>query len=137
VPKKDSIEKALQILKQAKKPDVEKVILNTKTTQPLKKDPLKDIAFINKVSKGEVKGLSKEALDAMQGVKTVKEAMQKAKSAGVEDEIRRVYPLEGSRFDLSKNKKGFLQVGKVDEAEAKLMEEARKYKSAEEFVKAQ
>lgn len=82
-----------------------------------------------------VKWLSKEAMNAMKGVKTVKEAMEKAKSSGVEDEIRRVYPLEGSRFDLSKNKKGFLQVGKVDEAEAKLMEEAKKYKSAEEFVK--
>lgn len=144
MPKKDSIEKALQILKQAKKPDVEKVILNTKTTQPLKKDPLKDIAFINKVSKGEVKGLSKEALDAMQGVKTVKEAMQKAKSAGVEDEIRRVYPLEGSRFDLSKNKKGFVQVGKVDgvidfnkqNGLETLVKEAKKYNSADEFFKA-
>ena len=90
-------------------------LYDEKAIKALKKDPFKDLKFINKVSKGEVQGLSKEALDAMQGVKTVKEAMQKAKSAGVEDEIRRVYPLEGSRFDLSKNKKGFVQVGKVDD----------------------
>lgn len=40
---------------------------------------------------GEVKGLSKEALNAMKGVKTVREALEKAKSAGVEDEIRKAY----------------------------------------------
>lgn len=74
---------------------------------------------------GEVKGLSKEALNAMKGVKTVREALEKAKSAGVEDEIRRVYPLEGSRFDLSKNKKGFIQIGKVvpDNIELKKLQE--------------
>jgi hypothetical protein len=60
--------------------------------------------------------------------------MARAKNAGVEDEIRRVYPLEGSRFDLSKNKKGFVQIGKVDDAESALINEAKKYKSAEEFV---
>ena len=78
-------------------------------------NPFKDIAFIKKLGEGKVKGLSKEALQAMKGAKTMKDAMARAKNAGVEDEIRRVYPLEGSRFDLSKNKKGFVQIGKVDD----------------------
>ena len=57
----------------------------------LKKDPLKDIAFIKKLGEGKVKGLSKEALQAMKGAKTMKDAIARAKNAGVEDEIRKAY----------------------------------------------
>lgn len=54
-------------------------------------NPFKDISFIKKLGSGQVKGLSKEALNAMKWVKTVGDALKKAKSAGVEDEIRKAY----------------------------------------------
>jgi len=93
-PDKKIIEKASSIIKNANPADVEKIIISTKTIS----NPFKDIAFIKKLGEGKVKGLSKEALQAMKGAKTMKDAMARAKNAGVEDEIRRVYPLEGSKL---------------------------------------
>jgi hypothetical protein len=86
-PDKKIIEKASSIIKNANPADVEKIIISTKTIS----NPFKDIAFIKKLGEGKVKGLSKEALQAMKGAKTMKDAMARAKNAGVEDEIRKAY----------------------------------------------
>ncbi len=54
-------------------------------------NPFKDLSFIKKLGSGQVQGLSKEALNAMKGAKTMKDAMARAKNAGIEDEIRKAY----------------------------------------------
>lgn len=55
------MEKAASIMRNANKAVVEKLILTAKTIA----NPFKDIAFIKKLGEGKVKGLSKEALQAM------------------------------------------------------------------------
>jgi hypothetical protein len=130
---------AANILKNAKPADVEKIILSTK----LFSNPFKDIKFLNKVkSEGDKMGISKEALTIIKSAKSAKDALEKANKAGVVEEIKEAY---GRILNLTKSNKGFINptamaedMGlKAKDSTKALMEEAKKYGSVEEFVKAQ